>query len=79
MLTPDPLTDEEKRWIRRCRKLFLEAPARFEFVTTGDANFDIIDGPLADAHDVELADGGAHQSGVILTFITLKGRMHGVR
>ncbi len=77
-LTPQPLTAAEKSWIKRCQKVFDDAPDRFEFVTIGDSDFSILDGDLVKKHDVELEDGGGEDAGVVMGCITLKRPMHGV-
>lgn len=77
-LEPKPLTETERKWIKRAQKLFDEAPARFEFVTIGDPNLDVIDGDLRREHDVELEDGGGEQAGIVLGYILTKGFVHGV-
>lgn len=59
-----PLTPEEKRWVRRLRAVFRDMPARLLLVEGGDAVF-IVDRAAAMAVD-DLSDGKALRAGVVL-------------
>jgi hypothetical protein len=70
-----PLTQKEKAWIKRAQLLFSEAPERFDFMTIGDCNFDVIDSEGAKVS--ELADGQAHRDGIVFAQVNTKGLFHG--
>jgi hypothetical protein len=75
-LKPKPLTTAEKIWLKKAKALFRDVPARLEFMTSGDAKLDVIDGTLASQS--ELCDGAAHRDGIVLDSIRTFVIVHGV-
>lgn len=71
-----PLNAKEKKWIERAQKLFMAAPDRFDFLTTGDRDFTVIDAEGAKIS--ELYDGAHERDGLDLGTIVTKGFFHGV-
>ena len=72
----EPLTNAEKAWIKRAQSLFNDAPDRFDFLTIGDADFQVLD--KDGAKKSELYDGAAERDGIVLGRIRTKGFVHGV-
>jgi hypothetical protein len=64
MKPPKALNKKERRYLERLEDLFLKAPARFEFVTGGDANLTVIDKyaaeelPNWDVHNIDQIEVG---------------------
>jgi len=76
MFDVKPLNEKEKKWLIRVQKVFNSRPERFEFLTIGDRQMDVIDKNYAD--ESELADGAADRDGIVLGTIYTGGRVHGV-
>lgn len=75
-LSVAPLTDDERRWIRRLERVLMDAPARLEVVTIGDRSLRVVD--RDGALRVDLHDGAAHANGVVLATVRSACNVHGV-
>lgn len=74
--SPDPLTEDERRWIRALQRVLTRCPRRLELMTYGGPALTIIDGPLAVGRPIH--DGWAAESGVELGYIKGGPKVHGV-
>src|SRR5882762_4240316 len=71
-----PLTKEELAWVRRLESLLLRMPKRLLMVEIADS-IEIVD--RAAARGVELADGNAERSGIVLHHVRhSSGKLTGV-
>lgn len=75
-MTVKPLNAAEQAWLKKAQQLFDSAPARFEYLTIGDADLVVID--KDGAKHSNLCDGAAERDGIVLGAIRTKGRVHGV-
>lgn len=75
----EPLTKEERSWVRRLEQLLQDCPSdRLGLVTCGYRHLHVIDDKFSKEHDVDLEDGNAVRSGVALAEINCKLTVHGV-
>jgi hypothetical protein len=73
------MTDEEKRWVRRLRRVLKDAPRTLELATIGDAELQIWCAEAArNASTDDLCDGGAETADVLLARVSSAVRVHGV-
>lgn len=75
-LTVEPLSKDEKAWIRRLERVLSECPDRFDLMISGDPSVTVID--KEGAKDSDLADGDAARDGVALAKVSGKPIFHGV-
>lgn len=76
MKKPKKLTAIENAWLAEAKDLFGRCPKRFDFVTIGDPDLQVIDN--THIRDVDLHDGGAEKAGIVLGMINTKGTVHAV-
>ena len=69
-----PLTKQEAAWLKKAQKLFAAAPARFEFIATGDPLLQVVD--KEGAANADIHDGRAERNGIVLGLINTKGSVH---
>jgi len=75
-LTVEPLSKDEKAWIRRLERLLSECPDRLELMVSGYPTVTVIDAEGAKRSD--LCDGAAGDDGVVLARLAGKPTFHGV-
>jgi len=73
------LTMAEQKWLARLEKVLLACPTtRLALVTIGDSDLSVIDETVMLRHDIEIHDGGAERSGILLATIDSFPKIHGV-
>lgn len=69
------MTEDEKQWVRRLRRVMAACPSTLELMTHGDACLFVLDRKLARG---PIHDGFAGSRGVILDHIQCTCLVHGV-
>ncbi len=74
--TVRPLTDDEKRAIRRLENALLNMPRNMLLVTGGDAGLQVLDADHA--RQIDIHDGKAREAGIVLADVRSGCRIAGV-